>query len=123
MHTHRSFGKSRVCRTGNAPVIARVHPNIRAPPQHRSEWLARACDAPCESQTGPNLGDRTEGDHVGVMPDMTEPVCSDMHAAPRPGPPGAGRLPLLSIKQRWAAAIFDLAFFAGLTRTAKRSTG
>jgi hypothetical protein len=46
-----------------------------------------------------------------------------MHTAPRPGPTGAGRLPLLSIKQRWAAAIFDLAFFAGLTRTAKRSTG
>lgn len=85
MQPHRSFGKSRVCRTGNEPVADRVHPNIRAPPRStRSGWLARVCDAPCGSQTGPNLGDRTEGDHVGVMPDMTEPVCSNMHAAPRP---------------------------------------
>jgi hypothetical protein len=76
---------------------------------------SRACAMrPVKVRRGRTLGSWTEGDHVGVMPDMTEPVCSDMHAAPRPGPPGAGRLPLLSIKQRWAAAIFDLALCRGV---------
>jgi len=116
MHPRRSIGKLRVCCTGNEPVVARVHPNIRAPPQHRSEWLARVCEAPCESQTGPNLGimDRGGPRRGDARYDRASMQRSDMHTAPRPGPTGAGRLPLLSIKQTMGRRHFRPRLFRGV---------
>jgi hypothetical protein len=112
---------------GCAPsAMRRLSPASIPTFEHRRSTGAngsRVCDAPCESQTGPNLGimDRgglRRGDARYDRASMQRYACRATT-----GPPGAGRLPLLSIKQRWAAAIFDLAFFAGSTRTAKRSTG
>jgi hypothetical protein len=58
MHPRRSIGKSRVCRTGNAPVATCVQPfSIRAPPCRslRRGWAARVCRL-CVEGAAPNLG-------------------------------------------------------------------